>query len=215
MNHLLYQAVFKISSKHSEKLQSLKKGKLAKETHNVDCNDAVCQQTGDDTCDAHGCLPFFRSIAACFLHPEADVEQALHRQQMNAISSFIDASLVYGHTPKLAHSLRDLAGLNGKLVVNSRFRDPKGRPYLPSVAGHSDCRQDPRGGERVECFQAGDVRSNEGLLLASLHTLWFREHNRVAEVLKHINDHWSPETVYQETRKIIGALIQVRDHDTA
>lgn len=180
----------------------------------VDSNDAVCLQTGDLTSDEHGCLPFFRSIAACFLHPEADVGQALQRQQMNGISSFMDASVVYGHTPKLERSLRDLAGLNGKLVINSRFRDPKGRPYLPSVAGPSACLQDPQG-ERVECFRAGDSRANEGLLLAALHTLLLREHNRIAEVLKHINDHWSPETVYQETRKIIGALIQVRDHDTA
>lgn len=153
-------------------------------------------------------MPFSRSTAACFLDLWPDEEQALQRQQMNAITSFMDASFVYGHTPEMESSLRDLAGLNGKLLANAEFWDPKGRPYLPS-AKRSDCRQSPQG-VRVECFRAGDSRANEGLPLVSLHTLFHREHNRVAEALKRINAHWNPETVYQETRKIIGALIQVR-----
>lgn len=155
-------------------------------------------------------MPFSRSTAACFYSLWPDVEQALQRQQMNAITSFMDASLVYGHTPGMESSLRDLTGLNGKLVINSKFKDPKGRPYLPSVAKHSGCQQSPEG-DRVECFHAGDSRASEGLPLAALHTLFHREHNRIAGALKHINDHWNPETIYQETRKIIGALIQVRE----
>lgn len=153
-------------------------------------------------------MPFFRSTAACFHSLWPNVEQALQRQQMNSITSFMDASMVYGHTPGLESSLRDLAGLNGKLVTNSKFKDSKGRPYLPSVAKHSGCQQSPDG-DRVECFHAGDARASEWLPLSALQTLFLREHNRIAEVLKHINGHWNPETIYQETRKIIGALIQV------
>lgn len=116
---------------------------------------------------------------------------------------------MYGHTPKMASSLRDLSGLNGKLAINKQFKDPKGRPYLPSVATlPSHCHQDPEGG-RVECFSAGDTRVNEGMPLITLHTLWLREHNRIAEELRRMNLHWSPETVYQETRSIITALHQV------
>ncbi|XP_063040751.1 thyroid peroxidase [Engraulis encrasicolus] len=62
---------------------------------------------------------------------------------------------------------------------------------------------------RVECFLAGDSRVNEGLPLAALHTLWVREHNRVAAALKTLNPHWSAQTTYQETRKIIGAMHQI------
>lgn len=157
-------------------------------------------------------MPFFRSIPACYISSARHVGQAVQRQQLNAITSFLDASVVYGHTPKLETSLRDLGGLNGKLAVNDQFKDPKGRPYLPFVATlPSACRQDPQG-ERVECFSAGDSRVNEGLPLTTLHTLWLREHNRIAEALKNINGHWSPETIYQETRKIIGALHQVCDY---
>ncbi|XP_028251801.1 thyroid peroxidase [Parambassis ranga] len=158
--------------------------------------------------DMAACL-FFRSTLACFVNSDSDITQALQRQQMNAITSFIDASTVYGHTPRLERSLRDLSGLNGKLAVNNQFKDPKGRAYLPFIAKHpSACHQDQQG-ERVECFSAGDSRANEGLPLTTLHTLWLREHNRLAEALKDINSHWSPETVYQETRKIIGALHQI------
>ncbi|KAM9354891.1 thyroid peroxidase [Pholidichthys leucotaenia] len=166
-------------------------------------------QTDDILSSEQGCMPFYRSSSDCFINSGSDVGQAMQRQQLNAITSFMDASVVYGHTRKLESFLRDLSGFNGKLAVNDRFRDPKGRPYLPSVAKlPSACRQDPEQ-ERVECFSAGDSRVNEGLPLIALHTLWLREHNRIAEALKHINDHWSPETIYQETRKIIGALHQI------
>ncbi|TKS86320.1 Gamma-2-syntrophin [Collichthys lucidus] len=172
-------------------------------------------ETGDIISGAQGCMPFYRSLPACFVYSGSDIEQALQRQQLNAITSFMDASVVYGHNPKIGSFLRDLSGLNGKLAINEQFTDPKGRPYLPFVATlPSACLQDPQG-QRVECFSAGDSRVNEGLPLSALHILWLREHNRIAEALKHINGHWSPETIYQETRKIIGALHQTQRWDKA
>ena len=59
-----------------------------------------------------------------------------------------------------------------------------------------------------ECFIAGDVRSNEQKALVSFHSLFLREHNRIARKLKIINNNWDGERVYQETRKIIGAVFQ-------
>ena len=35
-----------------------------------------------------------------------------------------------------------------------------------------------------------------------------REHNRIAMELKEFNSHWLDERLYQETKKIISALIQ-------
>lgn len=60
----------------------------------------------------------------------------------------------------------------------------------------------------VPCFQAGDHRVNEQLGLLTMHTVWVREHNRLAGELLALNPHWDSDTVYHETRKIVGALIQ-------
>lgn len=60
------------------------------------------------------------------------------------------------------------------------------------------------------CFRLlGDVRVDENIALTSIHTLFMREHNRLARQLKRINRQWDSETLYQETRKIMGAYTQV------
>ena len=58
------------------------------------------------------------------------------------------------------------------------------------------------------CFLAGDGRSNEQMALACLHTLFLREHNRIAKQLKKLNPDWNGVEIYQETRKIVGAVLQ-------
>lgn len=55
----------------------------------------------------------------------------------------------------------------------------------------------------------GDTRASEMLELACMHTLFVREHNRLAGKLRSLNPHWNDERLYQEARKILGAMIQV------
>ena len=59
-----------------------------------------------------------------------------------------------------------------------------------------------------DCFLAGDSRTNEQMVLACMHTLFVREHNRIARKLAHLNRHWNSEKIYQEARKIVGAVLQ-------
>jgi len=58
------------------------------------------------------------------------------------------------------------------------------------------------------CYKAGDFRANGFPQLTAIHTLWMREHNRLAEKLSYINPHWDDERIFQEARKIVIASIQ-------
>nr|XP_010590186.1 thyroid peroxidase isoform X2 [Loxodonta africana] len=160
------------------------------------------------------CLPFYRSSAVCGTgHQGAffgNLSESNPRQQMNGLTSFLDASTVYGSSPALEKQLRNWTSEEGLLRVNRRYQN-EGRAYLPFVARRSPCAQEPGadGAERIECFLAGDGRASEALSLTAVHTLWLREHNRLAVALKALNPHWSADTVYQEARKIVGALHQI------
>lgn len=61
----------------------------------------------------------------------------------------------------------------------------------------------------VGCFQSGDFRANEHLGLVSMHNLWARQHNNIVDQLHDLNPNWSPEQLYQEARKIVGAQLQI------
>lgn len=114
------------------------------------------------------------------------------RQHPNQITSFLDASNVYGSSNGRAQALRTMQG--GKL--NTSAGD-----LLPfNVNGI-----DNAGGTSATLFLAGDVRSNENVMLSSLHTLFVREHNRLVTMLALLDPQANDETLYQLARKIVTA----------
>ena len=46
------------------------------------------------------------------------------------------------------------------------------------------------------------------LAVTSIHVLLLREHNRIANEVHKVNSAWEDEMIFQETRKIVGAIIQ-------
>ncbi|XP_064487233.1 peroxidasin homolog [Ornithodoros turicata] len=183
---------------------------------NVDCsvscdNSMPCFpiEVPDDDARVHGhrCIEFVRSSTACGSgRTSVFYGRISPREQTNQLTSFIDASNVYGSRAKQAIHLRNLTNNLGLLRVGPSM--PSGKYLLPFNDGQpNDCKRDLEGTD-VNCFLSGDVRANEQLGLLAMHTLWFREHNRIAETLHIINPHWNGERLYQEARKIVGAEMQ-------
>nr|XP_014349544.1 PREDICTED: eosinophil peroxidase [Latimeria chalumnae] len=168
------------------------------------------------SCGEKDCMPFFRSAPACGSGDSALLVGKLSpREQLNSITSFVDASLVYGSTDSLARRLRNLTEDHGLLAVNQEYSD-NGLAYLPFMnkQSHNPCsltrnHTSTTNESDIPCFIAGDSRANEHLGMQALHTVFLREHNRIASDLHQLNPHWGGETLYQETRKILGAYHQI------
>ncbi|MEE9373265.1 MAG: peroxidase family protein [Saprospiraceae bacterium] len=135
------------------------------------------------------------------------------RQQTNAITSWMDASMVYGSDEDRAKWLR--SGACGKLKV---YSTPNG-DLLPCNTATGDCKETPdqsaphmdmdrdhNGNMRV-LFVAGDIRANEQPGLTALHTIFVREHNRICDDLI-AQGSCDDETNYHYARKIVGGIIQ-------
>ena len=174
----------------------------------ISCNNTCANQhpcfpiqipAGDRRIRNKKCLTFIRSSAACNVGP---------REQINDLTSYIDASNVYGSSKNFSDALRDLTGKKGLLKTGST--GPSGKPFLPFNTDPNitlECGES-ESGSKQSCFLAGDIRANEQLGLSALHTIWMREHNRIAESLANLNPHWNGERIYQESRKIVGAELQ-------
>ncbi|HMG93907.1 MAG TPA: peroxidase family protein, partial [Chryseolinea sp.] len=146
-------------------------------------------------------ISFFRSA----VHPGTGITSV--RQQTNLNTAWIDASTVYGSDPQRAKWLRTLRG--GKLKTSAGNllpwntttgqRDAPIDPNAPSMAND--------GNKTIKTFVAGDVRASEHPVLASFHTLFVREHNRICNMLI-ARGQRDDELNYQAARKMVGALIQ-------
>uniref|UniRef100_A0AAV2JCT5 Peroxidase n=1 Tax=Knipowitschia caucasica TaxID=637954 RepID=A0AAV2JCT5_KNICA len=153
------------------------------------------------------CMFFVRSSPVCGSGMTSLLMNSVYpREQTNQLTSYIDASNVYGSSRHESEEVRDLASHRG--LLRQGIIQRTGKPLLPFATGPpTECMRDENESP-IPCFLAGDHRANEQLGLTSMHTVWFREHNRIATELLRLNPHWDGDTIYHEARKIVGAQMQ-------
>jgi hypothetical protein len=129
------------------------------------------------------------------------------RQQVNTVSSYIDAWAVYGGTDKRLEWLRD-GPVNGDLGDNTASLFLPGG-YLPTAADRGAAAAAPEmelmgrlAGTPDSRVIAGDVRANENVALTAVHTLFAREHNRIVAALPPgLNE----QVKFEIARRVVGA----------
>ncbi|MFM7034858.1 MAG: peroxidase family protein [Planctomycetia bacterium] len=121
------------------------------------------------------------------------------RQQLNRITAFIDGSQVYGSDATRAAALREFLG--------GRMKTSAGDLLPFNTAGLANA-NDAHVVADSQLFLAGDVRANENPELASLQTLFVREHNRIAAAAALRNPGWSDEQLFQHARRMVIAELQ-------
>jgi peroxidase len=120
--------------------------------------------------------------------------------QVNQATHYLDGSQIYGFTVKKSAILRSFD--HGQLETTVKHK----RDFLPvSHKPSDDCQLSD---DSSVCFISGDSRVNINPQLTVMHTLWMREHNRVAKELAEMNPRWDDERLFQEARRIVIAEIQ-------
>lgn len=171
-------------------------GRSGNERFNVDVG------TGDPVLNFAE-IPATRSVSVA-----ASVSPTGKREQINTLSTYIDGSQVYGSDAARAAALRTFSG---GLLKTSEGPDGELLPYNTAGLANGNALRIPES----RMFLAGDVRANEQVGLILMHTLWVREHNRVAREIagrdfggRDLSDRVIDEEIYQRARAVVVALLQ-------
>ena len=96
------------------------------------------------------------------------------------------------------------------------LRESHDSPYLATSEGNllpfntsGQTNANAFGLDDATLFLAGDIRANEQVGLTAMHTLWVREHNRIAKALERDASGLSGEDIFQATRRLVIAKIQM------
>lgn len=161
---------------------------------------------GDPYFDPAGTGTQVIRLSRSLYDPATGTSTANPRQQETIVTAWIDGSQIYGSDAATADKLRThIGGLlktspGNLLPINNSTYFPTGT--LPMA---NDAHLVPDN----QLYAAGDVRANENIELLSLHTLFVREHNRIATAISRQNPRLDDETVYQMARAQVIAELQV------
>lgn len=146
----------------------------------------------DPTGTGAAVIPFNRAL----FDPNSGTSTDNPREQENEITSWIDGSMVYGSDDERAAALRDTT--NTHLLAVS---DGNMLPFNITGLANANIGTDV-------LFLAGDVRANEQVGLTVMHTLFVREHNRMAQNIMDDNPGADPDDVFETARRLLVGKIQ-------
>ncbi|HEY3567328.1 MAG TPA: peroxidase family protein [Thermoanaerobaculia bacterium] len=155
---------------------------------------------GDSTFDPNntgtGVIVFCRNS----FDPTTGTDTHNERVQTNVITSFVDASNVYGSDPQRARDLRKLDGSGELRAIDG----PGHEEYLPHNINNL-----PNAIPGKDHHICGDARCEENTNLFSMHTTWMREHNYWARKIRTESKRpLTDEEIYQRARMIVSAEIE-------
>ena len=143
-------------------------------------------------------LPFTRSV----YDPNTGTSTRNPRQQINANTSYLDLSQVYGSSQVVADALRTFAGGRLKTSPGNMLPYDNTDYFTPDQIAALNMANDAQAVPQDALFATGDVRGNENIELTALQTLFVRNHNRIAGQLQADHPGWNDEQLYQEARAL-------------
>lgn len=174
--------------------------------HDIDLTDGaeesadIIVSAGDVHFDPDSTGTAVISFNRALFDPNTGFTAANPREQENEITSWIDGSMIYGSSDERITALR--VGSESPLLKTSEGNLlPFNETSLTNANGFIT---DP-----TRLFLAGDIRANEQLALATMHTLWVREHNRIAEALADDFPNNTADEIFELTRRLVVAKIQM------
>nr|AXN93677.1 dual oxidase 1 [Scylla paramamosain] len=161
-----------------------------------------CDEMFDRKCSGNKFMPFHR---AGYDYSTGQSPNS-PREQLNYVTSWLDASFVYSISEARVNMLRSFK--------NGTFRTDPDNPLLP-----------PRNTQRVPMFNnptphvlkilnpervylLGDQRTNQNPALLAFGILFFRWHNVLAKRIQEKHPDWADEEVFQRTRRLVTAHLQ-------
>lgn len=158
---------------------------------------------GDPFFDPTGTWSQFITFNRALFDSATGTDSSNPREQENEITSWIDGSMIYGSDDARNAALRET-----------------GTPFLKTSAGNLlpfnvDGLTNTNGfvADPTALFLAGDIRANEQLGLTVMHTLFMREHNRIAQSILDNKPGIEVDAAYERTRRRVIGKIQVITYD--
>lgn len=138
--------------------------------------------SGDPFFPAGKCLVFPRSAKFCSAAPNN-----CNDDNIAALTAYVDANTIYSQDYVNSFKIREKVG--GRLLTSEGNLLPR----IPAGTGP---------------FTAGEGRVRENPALATVHTIFLREHNRIANQVARINPFLSDDDIFAHTRRIVIAELQ-------